>query len=55
MKKNRFRLFLLAALLSGIALLSATKEAVACYPYLCWNVDENTVCCWEEDCTLWCG
>jgi hypothetical protein len=55
MKKNRFRLLLLAVLLGGTALLSAARPAAACNPYMCWIVDENTVCCWEEDCTLWCG
>jgi hypothetical protein len=53
---RKFKLLLLAAVLTGTALLSAAKPAAArCVPYMCWNADENTVCCWEADCSLWCG
>lgn len=53
---RKIKLLLLAAVLTGTALLSAAKPAAArCVPYMCWNADENTVCCWEEDCSLWCG
>ncbi len=55
MGKTKLRLLLLAALMAGASLLSTAKPAAACIPYLCWIVDENTTCCWLEDCTLWCG
>lgn len=54
MKKNRFRLLLLATLLSATALLSGARSAVACNPWMCFEVDENTTCCWEGNCTLEC-
>lgn len=52
---KKAKLFLLAAVLTATALLSAAKPAAACNPWMCWIVDENTVCCWMEDCSLWCG
>lgn len=53
--KTKLRLFLLAAVLTGTALLSTARPAAACDPYVCWPVDEDTTCCWMEDCTLWCN
>jgi hypothetical protein len=56
MGKTKLRLLLLTALLTGAALLSTARPAAAqCIPGLCWIVDENTTCCWLDDCTLWCG
>lgn len=54
MKKNKFRLLLLAALLTGTALLSTTTSAVACNRWMCFEVDENTTCCWDGNCQLEC-
>jgi hypothetical protein len=56
MKMNRFRMLLLAAVLTGTALLSAAGPAISqCIPWMCWIADPNTVCCWDEYCNLWCG
>ena len=52
MKKSK--LLLLAVVLTGTALLSAAKPAAACNPWMCFMVDENTVCCWTELCELEC-
>jgi hypothetical protein len=54
MKKNR--LLVLAAVLMGTALLSTSQSADArCIPGLCYEVDENTVCCWSDSgCILEC-
>lgn len=52
MKKSR--LLLLAALLTGTALLSGAKSAVACNPWMCFEVDLNTTCCWTGTCELEC-
>lgn len=52
--KKRFRLLLLAVLVTGSALLSAARPAAACNPYMCFNVDEYTTCCWEPTCELVC-
>jgi hypothetical protein len=57
MKMNRFRMLLLATVLTGAALLSAAGPAISeqCIPWMCWIADPNTVCCWDEYCNLWCG
>jgi hypothetical protein len=55
MMKTRIRLLLLAAVLTGTALLSAAKPAEAYCFFYCWLVNENTTCCQLEDCSVWCG
>lgn len=52
MKKSRF--LVLAAFLTGAALLSAAKPAAACNPWMCFIVDEDTTCCWTQFCELEC-
>lgn len=54
MKKNKFRLLLLATLLTGTAFLSGVSPAVACIREMCFEVDDNTTCCWSETCVLEC-
>jgi hypothetical protein len=55
-RMKKIKLLLLAAVLTGTALLSAARPAFSqCIPSMCWIVDEYTVCCWNEDCSLWCG
>lgn len=54
MKKNKFRLLLLATLLTGTALLSGVSPAVACIREMCFEVDDDTTCCWSETCVLEC-
>jgi hypothetical protein len=54
MKKNKFRLLLLATLLTGATLLSGVKSADACIREMCFEVDDDTVCCWSETCVLEC-
>jgi hypothetical protein len=55
MKKNKLRLLLFSALLTGTALVSTARQALACVPEMCWMVDAYTTCCWTESCDLWCG
>jgi hypothetical protein len=54
MMKTRLRLLLLAAVLTGTALLSAAPPAEAACPFYCWHVDENTTCCQLRDCSVRC-
>jgi hypothetical protein len=55
MLKNKLRLLLLAAVLTGTAVLSTPEVAEAYCFFYCWHVDENTTCCQLEDCSTWCG
>ena len=50
----RFRLLLLAALLTGTALLSTAKPAKAVCFFYCWHVDAETTCCRLRDCSIVC-
>ena len=54
MMKTRLRLLLLAAVLTGTALLSASRPAEAACFFYCWHVDENTTCCQLRDCSIRC-
>ena len=53
MKKNKLRLLLLSAVLTGTALVSTAHQAVAC-GHGCFIVDADTACCWFN-CELVCG
>jgi hypothetical protein len=53
--KTRFRLLLLAVILTGTALLSAAKPAASQCVFYCWRVDSETTCCTRFDCSVWCG
>lgn len=50
--KTKLRLLLIASILAGTALISTAAQAW-CPPY-CWNVDENTTCCYEPSCEIVC-
>ena len=50
---TRLRLLLLAAILTGTALLSTAKPAAACF-FHCWHVDAETSCCQLRDCSVVC-
>jgi hypothetical protein len=50
---TRLRLLLLAAVLTGTALLATAKPAAACF-FHCWHVDETTSCCELRDCSIVC-
>jgi hypothetical protein len=52
--KTKIRLLLLAAVLTGTALLSTTQPAEASCSFYCWHVDENTTCCRLRDCSIRC-
>jgi len=53
--KTKTRLLLLAAVLTGTALLSTAAPALsACFRY-CWHVDTETSCCQLRDCSIVCG
>lgn len=52
--KIRLRLLLLAAILTGTALLSAAKPATAACFFHCWHVDADTSCCQLRDCSIVC-
>jgi hypothetical protein len=53
--KTKFRLLLLAAILTGTALLSAARPAASQCVFYCWRVDSETTCCTRFDCSVWCG
>lgn len=55
MKKTKLRLLLLAALLTGTALLSAARPAVSQCFFYCWIVDADTTCCQTRTCEIVCG
>jgi len=55
MKKIRFRLLVLAGLLTGAALLSTAPPVLAQCFFYCWHVDENTSCCQTRTCDIICG
>jgi hypothetical protein len=45
---------LLAAILTGTALLSAAKPAASQCVLYCWRVDPDTACCQFFDCSIRC-
>lgn len=53
--KTRLKLVLLAAVMTGTALLSSAKPAAAFCPFYCWHVDADITCCQLRDCSIWCG
>jgi hypothetical protein len=55
MMKTKLRLLLLAAVLTGTALLSTSQSAAAACIRYCWHVDADTTCCRLPDCSTWCG
>ena len=53
--KTRLKLLLLAAVMTGTALLAAAGQAGAFCPRYCWHVDAETSCCQLRDCSVVCG
>jgi hypothetical protein len=54
MNKTRFRLLVLAGLLTGAALLSTAPPVFAQCVRYCWHVDETTSCCQLWTCEIVC-